>query len=110
MSEGLSSFYARRVVLTVWSFRAAPPAPVLGARKRLQPFILKIGPVFHPRALSFNISALVTPIPPGSKKTRVNLKISLTGSVSNASTLTYHFELVHREALYFPKQNWFGLL
>lgn len=53
-------FYAGRVALTVRSFRAAPPPPVLAARKRLQPFIPKIGPrlspsgfVSSPRSLRF---------------------------------------------------------
>lgn len=69
--------------------------------------------VFRPRAMSL-ISGLLSPRSPGSKRTRVNIKISRTETVSNVSTLSYnqsyHFELVHRKALYFPKQNWFGLL
>lgn len=76
---------------TVRSFRAAPPAPVLGARKRLQPFIPKIGPrlspsgfVSSPRSLRFK-------------------KDPCQSENNTERECVDHFELVHREALYFSK-------
>lgn len=76
-------------------------------------FIPKIGPIFCPQAVSLISRVLVTHIPQFKKGSLVKIKISLTETVSNASTPSYnhsnHFEPVHRKALYFPKKNWFGL-
>lgn len=63
MSAALSSFYSRRVVITVWGFRAAPFSSRRQRQEVIVTFYSKDRAHLSPSGYVFNIRALVTLIP-----------------------------------------------